>query len=92
MKIEPKENNQLVVSGSGDKTLRLWDVASGKCVKTLEGHSNGVNSVCFSKDDKLVVSGSYDRTLRLWDVASGKCVDTLEGHSGGVISVCFSKD
>jgi WD40 repeat protein len=67
-------------------------VASGKCVKTLEGHSGYVYSVCFSKDDKLVVSGSKDKTLRLWDVASGKCVKTLEGHSDPVTSVCFSKD
>jgi WD40 repeat protein len=56
-------------------------VASGKCVKTLKGHSDYVRSVCFSKDDKLVVSGSGDKTLRLWDVASGKYVKTLKGHS-----------
>jgi WD40 repeat protein len=90
MTIKPKENNQLVVSGSGDKTLRLWDVASGKCVKTLEGHSDYVSSVSFSKDNKIVVSGSGDNTLRLWDVATGKCVKTLEGHSDYVRSVCFS--
>jgi WD40 repeat protein len=44
------KDNKLVVSGSDDKTLRLWDLATGKCIKTLEGHSNGVLSVGLFKD------------------------------------------
>ena len=57
-----------VVSASGDKTLRLWDVATGECEQTLEGHSGWVMSAGFSPDGTKVVSASRDKTLRLWRV------------------------
>ena len=81
-----------VVSGSGDRTVRLWDAATGALQQTLEGHSSWVNSVAFSPDGKQVVSGSGDRTVRLWDAATGAAQQTLEGHSSWVDSVAFSPD
>jgi hypothetical protein len=55
-----------VVSGSRDETVRIWDVGSGACVRTLEGHINWVNAVALSPDGRWVVSGSDDQTLRIW--------------------------
>ncbi|KAL5327862.1 hypothetical protein ACEPPN_005568 [Leptodophora sp. 'Broadleaf-Isolate-01'] len=81
-----------VVSGSGDKTVRLWDAATGALQQTLEGHSSTVTSVAFSPDGTQVVSGSGDETVRLWDAATGALQQTLEGHSGWVTSVAFSAD
>jgi WD40 repeat protein len=69
------------VSGSKDKTVRLWDVASGAHLNTLEGHATSVNSVAFSPDGTRVVSGSKDNTVRLWDAVSGAHLDTLEGYT-----------
>ena len=70
-----------VASGSDDKTVKLWDVTSGECLQTLEGHSSRVRSVSFSPDGTKVASGSDDKTVKLWDVTSGECLQTLEGHS-----------
>ena len=70
-----------VASGSFDKTVKLWDVTSGECLQTLEGHSSDVYSVSFSPDGTKVASGSDDKTVKLWDVTSGECLQTLEGHS-----------
>jgi hypothetical protein len=57
-----------LVSGSWDKTLRLWDAATGKPIgPPLQGHTNSVTSVAFSPDGRRLVSGSDDNTLRLWD-------------------------
>ena len=67
-----------VVSGSDDRTLRLWEVASGAS-RVLEGHGGAVKAVAFSPDGRHVVSGSDDGTLRLWEVASGAS-RALEGH------------
>jgi hypothetical protein len=83
-----------IVSGSSDKTLRLWDAASGKPIgPPLEGHTFSVNSVAFSPDGRRIVSGSNDKTLRLWDAASGKPIGPpFKGHTGEVNSVAFSPD
>ena len=60
--------------------------------KTLNGHSNGINSVAISSDNRYIVSGSDDKTVRLWDFKSGKLLKTLNGHSNSVNSVAISSD
>ena len=65
------------LSGSADHTLILWDVKSGKAIRTFKGHSDSVDAVCLSSDDKYVLSGSYDKTLILWDVESGEILRRL---------------
>ncbi len=68
-------DGKLLASGSGDKTVKLWDVASGILRHTLTGHGDAVLSVAFSPDGKLLASGSGDKTVKLWDVASGNPKD-----------------
>ena len=70
------------LSGSWDKTLKLWDIASGREIRTFSGHSKGVKSVAFSPDGRQALSGSDDNTLKLWDIASGREIRTFSGHSG----------
>jgi WD40 repeat protein len=81
-----------VVSGSGDKTVRLWDAVTGAALQTIHGHSAMVNSVAFSPDGKKIASGSDDETVRLWDAVMGAALQTLYGHSAWVLSVAFSPD
>jgi WD40 repeat protein len=81
-----------LASGSDDKTVKLWDVFSGKFVRSLEGHQSSISSVAFSTDGRWIASGSYDKTIRLWDVSSGEFVCSLEGHRHSVLSVAFSPD
>lgn len=80
-----------VVSGSLDRTLRLWLAESGQCLRTLRGHSGGVYCVAVlprgGAEDERVVSGSDDNTLRVWDAASGRALQTLRGHSDTVSCV-----
>ena len=82
----------MLASGSADATVRLWDVASGREIRTLSGHTAVVHSVAFSPDGKLLASGSADTTVRLWDVASAREIRTLSGHTNVVTSIVFSPD
>jgi small GTP-binding protein len=85
-------DSKLIISGSVDKTIRIWDTASGNCLKVLEGHSAPVEEVAISTDSKLIISGSEDKTIRIWDTASGNCLKVLEGHSDQVKGVAISAD
>jgi WD40 repeat protein len=80
------------VSASNDKTLRVWDTSSGKCLNTLEGHTSIVTSVSVNPDGRQAVSASWDKTLRVWDLLTGQCVKTLEGHTSWVRSVSVTPD
>ncbi|MBR6863354.1 MAG: hypothetical protein IKM75_00695 [Bacteroidales bacterium] len=80
------------VSGSSDRTLRVWDIESGQCLRTLEGHKSCVLSVSLSPDGKHFVSGSGDKTLRIWDIETGKCLRVLKGHNEGIFTVSLTSD
>ncbi|KAJ5698118.1 G-protein beta WD- 40 repeats containing protein [Penicillium macrosclerotiorum] len=79
-----------IASGSDDRTIKLWDTATGGLCKTLEGHSGRVGAMAISPSGKQIASGSADRTIKLWDTTTGDLQKILEGHSGPVSAVAFS--
>jgi WD40 repeat protein len=85
-------NSKKVASGSGDKTIRIWNAETGECERELKGHSSCVNSIVFSNDSKKVASASLDKTIRIWNAETGECERVLEGHSESVRSMVFSHD
>ena len=64
------------------RTARLWDVQSGKELRTFSGACHSVTAVAFRPDGKQVLTGGDDRTARLWDAQSGKELRTFTGHAG----------
>jgi WD40 repeat protein/serine/threonine protein kinase len=83
-----------LVTGSDypDSGVRLWDLASGKLLPVMRGHTNRVNSVAFSQDGKHIVSASQDRTVCVWDVGSDTPADVLHGHSSSMMRAAFNPD
>jgi WD40 repeat protein len=79
------------LSASWDKSLRLWELATGNTTRTFVGHTNDVLSVSFSADNRQIVSGSRDRTIKLWNTL-GDCKFTItdKGHTEWVSCVRFS--
>lgn len=82
------------LSGSEDKNLQLWNIETGECVRTFEGHTESVHSVAFTPDSEQVLSGSWDNTIRLWNVGTGECIREFKGYirefEGYMTSVAFS--
>src|SRR5208337_8836 len=86
-------DGRFALSGSWDRTLKLWDAHTGQALRTFTGHMGYVWSVAFSPDGRFALSGSYDYTLKFWDVQSGEALRTFTGgHTGWVSSVAFSPD
>ncbi|KZP17251.1 WD40 repeat-like protein, partial [Athelia psychrophila] len=81
-----------IVSGSSDRTVRVWDALTGKtALPPLQGHDNFVLFAAFSPDGSRIVSGSEDRTVRVWDALTGQeAFPPLQGHNRRVKSVAFS--
>ncbi|XP_078397494.1 F-box/WD repeat-containing protein 7 isoform X16 [Cetorhinus maximus] len=71
-----------IVSGSDDNTLKVWSAVTGKCLRTLVGHTGGVWSS--QMRGNIIISGSTDRTLKVWNADSGECIHTLYGHTSTV--------
>ena len=85
-------DNRHIVSGSYEKTLRVWDLVTGRCLNTMKRHTNTIFSIAVSPDGRHIVSGSEDMTLRLWDLGNGRCLNTMKGHTSTVNSVAVSSD
>lgn len=81
-------SGNLLVSASRDKSLRIWDVTTGYCVKTLRSHVDWVRDVAPSFDGRWLLSAGNDQTARLWDASSGDVKATFLGHEH-VIECCI---
>jgi len=90
-------DGRFLLSGGNDNTVRLWDVATGKLLKTVRGHAGWVRSCVFSSDSQQVLSGSYDHRAKLWNIGGYQEVRILggrvfEGHRDAILGAAFSPD
>ena len=85
-------DGKTVASGGDFGALKLWDVESGRQVKSLEGHPFPVMSIAYSPDSKTLATGSNDKTIKLWDVQTGQQIKLLEGSHSSILSIAFSPD
>jgi len=85
-------DGKTVASASEDFTITLWDPATGKASRTLQGNQGQVYAVAFSPDGRTLASTGFDQTVRLWDVATGRTRRVLKSHTKRVLAVAFSPD
>ena len=83
-------DGRTLASASGDRTIRLWDVATGTHQHILSGHESWIPSITFSHNGLALASADSNGKIRLWNVTTGQYRVTLEGHNSSVRSVAFS--
>ncbi|KAI7903920.1 WD40-repeat-containing domain protein [Cokeromyces recurvatus] len=86
-------DNALLASGSSDGKIAIWKVKTGQCQRRIPAaHTEGITSVCFSKDGTQVLSSSYDQTIRIHGLKSGRMLKEFRGHTSFTNTVLFSAD
>ncbi len=84
------QDKKYIITGSSDKTIKVWDVKTGKNVKTLTGHADYITSLSITKDGKYLASSSWDGTVNIWSLKKWKILTTLEGQFSYINSAVFS--
>ncbi|KAL7747762.1 hypothetical protein RI367_006886 [Sorochytrium milnesiophthora] len=74
-----------VISGSRDDTIKVWNIATGTCRRSICGHEASV--LCLQYTEKYIFSGSSDRTIRMWSLADGTHIRTIKGHNDAVLNL-----
>lgn len=92
MSVAFSPDGKFLAMGDNNGEIRLCQVADGRHLLTLKGHTAWVWLVTFSPDGQMLASSSEDQTVKLWDVSTGECLNTLQGHIGGIRSIDFSAD
>jgi WD40 repeat protein len=91
-------DGRMAASGSWDKSIRVWDLAMGRMLTQLNGHTGTiahpgiVHRVLFRETDRQIISCGYDGTIRIWDISGSLQVRRLAGHEGGVTALALAAD
>jgi eukaryotic-like serine/threonine-protein kinase len=81
-----------IVSGESDNIISIWEVSSGKSLKTIAGHGGRFSVLVFSPDSKRLISADQADILSVWDAATGRSLAILRGHKGDINYASFSPD
>src|SRR5690606_34173129 len=79
-------DSNFIVTGSKDKSAKLWDVRNGREVRRFLGHEHTVTALDISHDGKYLITGSYDKTTRLWEIATGKEIAAIPNVDNGIVT------
>jgi serine/threonine protein kinase len=85
-------DGKTLISAGADKSIKIWDLSTGRVIRDLQGHTSFVNALAVSPDGQIIVSASADKTIKIWEYATGQEVRTLTGHGNFVNALTISTD
>ena len=83
-------DGKYLISGSRDKTIKIWNLETAELLHILKGHRDGVDAIALSPDGEIIASGSADNTIKIWHLQTGKLLATFRGHSSAVTALLFT--
>ncbi|MEH2043322.1 WD40 repeat domain-containing protein [Nostoc sp.] len=83
-------DGKILVSGSWDQTIKVWQLETGELLHTLKGHRDRVYAIALSPDGQIIASGSADKTIKLWHLQTGELLGTFTGHGNIVTALAFT--
>lgn len=84
-------NSNYIATGSTDRSVRLWDVLNGQCVRYLTGHKGVIYALAFENSGRFLASAGSDKRILLWDLAHGHLIAELKGHQDTIYTLSFSR-
>jgi WD40 repeat protein len=84
--------DNILASGSVDTTIRIWDLQTGRLLKTIAEHNDWIWSLQFSAVDNLLISGSADQSIRFWDMSTWQCAQVWKGYNNAIWAMTYSGD
>ena len=81
MSVDFSADGSLIASGSSDRTIKLWDTDTRRCMRTINAHQDSFVSVAFDARSNLLASGSHDETVKLWNMQTGECLQVFQARS-----------
>ena len=85
-------DNSIIISGSSDSTIRLWEAATGICFRVIDCRDGMVNSIAISANNSIIISGCDSGLVTIWKTTTGQCVRLLRGHFSEVTGIAISDD
>ncbi len=81
------QTTSILYSGSSDKFIRSWNLATGEQLQIFKGHSRGIEDLVFDESETFLFSASSDSHIRKWNVKTGECLQVFKGHLTSVYSL-----
>lgn len=81
-----------LLTASVDNTVRMWDLATGRCIQVFQGHTGGITALALARDGKHLATASNDHTARSWDLVTGRCLQVFAGHTEGINCLAITPD